>query len=582
MHFSPLVQELPKLEGGELLVRYLADLGVEYFFGVPGGAIEPIYNGLARLHPSGGPRAVVARHESGAAFMAQGYAVESGRLGVCAATSGPGATNAVTAVASAYQDEVPMLIITGQSSQERFGDAPLQDSSCQGINTLGIFSHITRYNSMVTDISQLERKLAQAVMAACGPIPGPAHLTIPVNLLRADSGVSSPSIDLPTLLERRIGASHKMLDLLYRVFAEERRFAFVIGGGCRDAVADIVEVAERLGAPIVTTPGGKGLVDPYHPLYRGVFGFAGHDRAREVLSDPELDRVIVVGSMLGEWDTAGWDTEALLNERMIHIDAVESHFSRSLMASLHVHGRPRSVFQNLLVDPNSPISSMKPTQDYGAAGELHFCTRPVSHDSNDQRIKPQLLMQQLGEKMPAHTRYFADAGNSTAWSIHYLHPRHGEYEALSTGWFRTSTQFASMGWAIGTAMGAAMAEEEAPVVCITGDGSWLMNGQELTVAIEEQRKVIFVVLNDNSLGMVKHGQRMAGAEPIAFELPSVNFAAIAEAMGAQGVRLESVEQLLNLSAESLLDGSGPVVLDVCIDPEEVPPMGSRVKVLNGS
>ena len=198
-------------------------------------------------------------------------------------------------------------------------------------------------------------------------------------------------------------------------------------------------------------------------------------------------------------------------------------------------------------------------------------------------IPPQTLMLELARRFPCGTRFFADAGNSIAWSIHYLHA-----EAVSTGkekragWYRTSTQFASMGWAIGNAVGAAMGNTKTSVVCITGDGSLLMNGQELTVAVAEQLNIIFVVLNDSAFGMVKHGQRLAGAEPVAYELPRVDFCAIAQAMGANAYRLRTMFEFNALDIEALCHLQGPTLLDVYIDAEATPPMGTRVKVLGGA
>ncbi|HEY8384961.1 MAG TPA: thiamine pyrophosphate-binding protein, partial [Porticoccaceae bacterium] len=166
-------------ELGDLLITYLEALGVEHVFGVPGGAIEPLVNALARSERRGGPRNIVCRHETGAAFMAAGYHALSGRLGVCYATTGPGATNLVTGVASAYASNIPLLVITAQTALNTFGLGALQESSCTGTNTLAIFESITRYNTLVSHPDQLEHKLVAAVLTALGPTRGPAHLSVP-------------------------------------------------------------------------------------------------------------------------------------------------------------------------------------------------------------------------------------------------------------------------------------------------------------------------------------------------------------------------------------------------------------------
>jgi acetolactate synthase-1/2/3 large subunit len=203
-------------------------------------------------------------------------------------------------------------------------------------------------------------------------------------------------------------------------------------------------------------------------------------------------------------------------------------------------------------------------------------------------------MRELSRRCPPSTRFFADAGNSTAWAIHYLQPhdrrvaRQHDYEARNdggkrrkgdAGWLRVLMDFAPMGWAIGAAVGCARGNPTCPVVCITGDGSYLMNGQEISVAAVEQLTVIFVILNDGALGMVKHGQRLAGAERTAFELPVVDFRMQAESMGIPGHIIRSPEDLDALDMDAIFSRKGPTLLDVRIDGEEVPPMNLRMKTL---
>jgi acetolactate synthase-1/2/3 large subunit len=205
-------------------------------------------------------------------------------------------------------------------------------------------------------------------------------------------------------------------------------------------------------------------------------------------------------------------------------------------------------------------------------------------------------MCELGKLLPPGTRFLADTGNSTAWSVHYLYPavdrRIGERRLDGAtrkvfpgrrrsdgGWLRVTMNFAPMGWAIGGAVGTAIGNPSQPVVCITGDGSLLMNGQEISVAVAEQLCVIFVVLNDESLGMVKHGQRLAGAEQVGCLLPPTDFAALARSMGATGHTIRSPQDLLDLDMDAIVARKGPTLLDVLIDPEEVPPMSVRMRVL---
>lgn len=586
-------------DAADLLVDALAALGVEYVFGVPGGAIEPLYNALARSARRGGPQAVVARNEQGAAYMADGYARETGRLGVCIATSGPGATNLITGVACAYDNNVPMLVITGQPPIKNFGKGALQESSCTGINTMAMFRPCTRYNSLVSHAEQLPTKLFNALMQAQRAPSGPAHLSIPVDILRQPLPADQDLPDFAGLLRR----SPALVDLpavrqLARLLFSARQPVWLIGDGCSEAAADLMQLVQRTDGTFITTPDGKGFVNPRHPRFRGVFGFGGHACAAELLQG-EPDLVIALGTGFGEFNSGGWSS-ALLNSRLVHVDDSDENLMRSPMARLHVRGHIKSVCEQL-------VALLAPSNGGADAAVLPFLHPQMARHSYEAMVdspkalyreggpvKPQRLVATLGERCPPQTRFVADAGNSAAWAVHYLAPndqRAGrmpggaylpagkERRSRNSSWLRVTMDFAPMGWAIGSAVGIAMANRRCPVVCMTGDGSYLMNGQEITVAAELGLPVLYVVLNDGALGMVKHGQRLAGAEPIGFQLPKVDFAAMAESMGIPGIIVRTAEELDAIDFPALLSRGGPTLLDVRIDGEEVPPMNLRMKTL---
>ncbi len=583
-----------ELQLADLLVAYLEQIGVEYVFGVPGGAIEPLYNALARSARRGGPRPVVARHEAGAAFMADGYARESGRIGVCCATSGPGATNLITGVACAYDNGVPMLVITGQPPLPSHGKRALQDSSCAGINVVGMFEHCTRFNSLVAHADQLEAKLTSAIMQACQEPRAPSHLSIPVDILRAPAPRAEPSFDLRLRLRQTAEASildENAIDSLCHELRGARRVVMLVGGGCGESMGVILALAEELGATLISTPDGKGLINPEHRLYRGVFGFAGHPAAWAALTGDDVDLILAIGTSLGEWTSGGW-CDSVLNERLVHIDVSAEHLMRSPMARLHVRGRILSVFERLL--GRLYASATPPTQAAlpNCAGVEPYCDDPDLH-SEATPIKPQRLMFELGRRCPPSTRFLADAGNSTAWAIHCLEVNDRRLHRAQIdgvwvqpsrrghhgGWLRVTMDFAPMGWAIGGAVGTALANPRCPVVCLTGDGSFLMNGQEITVAKTLGVTVLFVILNDSALGMVKHGQRLAGAEQVAFELPVIDYRRLAEAMDIPAYVIQAPADLDCLDMAAILRRKGPTLLDVRIDGEMVPPMNLRMKAL---
>lgn len=611
-HPAPANLAPPNFDVSDLIVAYLEKLGVQYVFGVPGGAIEPLYNAMSRSERRGGLKTVVARHEVGAAFMAHGYYQNSGKLGVCCATTGPGTTNLVTGVASAYENNIPLLVISAQTALGNFGRKALQESSDTGINTVGMFQFCTGYNTLVSHVDQFEHKLVTAIMTAMSN-SCPVNLSIPLDILRTAVPVQQPGFDVATLVRTPHLQDDVAVDALCQQLHGAEKIVFVLGGACHEAIAIILRAAFKLKASIVTTPDGKGLISPYHPLFRGVIGFAGHESAELALLDSDVDTVVAVGTTLGEWASNGWDANAVLNNRLIHIEPQENNLTRSPMARLHVRGRLLSIFERLLTQLDTSATDDEgelvrrdlaalrwqakkaiPWQDKGPEPGLE-------RDSSlwkDELVKPQWLMGYLTKFFPPSTKYVVDSGNSVAWAVHYLHPfdrrvlerrqvgrtdsdeqrNDAGRRGSSAGLFQAAMEFSSMGWAIGASVGAAFASPRQAVVCITGDGSMLMSGQEITVALQHQLQVVFIIMNDSSLGMVKHGQRLAGAEEVGHELPVVDFAAMAQAMGVRGHVIRSPRDFMNLSIDDVVH-EGPTLLDLRIDPEEVPPMGVRMKVL---
>lgn len=579
------------MELGDLLVTYIEQLDVEYVFGIPGGAIEPFYNALARSERRGGPRAIVARHETGAAFMADGYARNTGRLGVCCATTGPGTTNLITGIASAYENHTPMLVITPQTALSNFGRGALQESSCTGINTVSLLNDCTHYSTLISHVDQFERKVATAIIKAVNA-SGPAHISVPMDIMGAPSHTQHPSYSLPTVLNKAALVDHQAVAQLVKELQTAHAPVFLIGNEADEAAGLILEAAIKLGAKIIVTPHGKGLVSPYHPLFRGVIGFSGHESAQQLLQDNTVDKIFVVGAHLGEWASNGWD-QNLLNSRLIHIEENENNFTRTPMAALHVRGRIKTIFEqvNQELDGEALDAPVTPPTQPNINNNLKTPIKQFTVDnekacfSDASPIKPQRLMYELPKLFPPNTHYLADSGNSFSWATHYLHPhdrRIAGDRAASGGFFQAAMEFASMGWAIGGAIGTAIARPGTPIVCIVGDGAMLMSGQEITVAVQEQLPVIFVVLNDSEYGMVKHGQRRTGAEPIAFKLIDIDFCAFAKAMGINAYVVESPKDLQEIDYKAICAQRGPTLLDVRIDREESPPIGLRTKILSAS
>ncbi len=572
---------------GDLVVEYLERLGVEYVFGVPGGSIEPLYNAMARSARRGGLRPIVARHEAGAAFMAAGYTMETGKLGVCCSTTGPGATNLITGVASAYMEKIPMLVITAQTALPYFGKWALQESSCTAVDTVAMFKACTRYSSLVSHRGQLEEKLITAVLAAHGPAPGPAHLSIPLDILASTRRrhAEKPLIRFEDLLHPNESINPQVIESLCKEISRSANILLVIGEDCGEGISQILEFAEMIKAPIVCGPVGKRWIDHRHPQFKGVLGFAGHASATNAIRTERVDLILAVGTRMSDLTFGVLDAD--LQKKVVQIEPSSEHFHRAPLAGLHVYGTLSTIFLTLkerlggerkrvhLRLASKPGISV-PIPGCEDRGSNYFAPaaldEPLKTTSEASPIKPQRLMRELSLRLPESTRFVIDSGNSWAWSTHYLFMR-------SNGLFRMNMGYGPMGWAIGASVGTAIGSPQGPVVCITGDGSWLMSGQEITTAVAEKLSVIFVVLNDRSLGMVKHGQRLGGGEPISFELPPVDFAQMARAVGAQGHTVRTVLDLNSLSLDEIGHRREPMLLDVHIDPEEVPAIGLRMKAL---
>ncbi len=601
-------QDLPRLNkrtAADFILDYLSQIDIDKIFGVPGGAIEPLFDAIARFNRNAHDSInmknsheqtslidlIVSRHEVGAAFMADGYARESGRMAVCCATTGPGSTNLITGVASAYQDQIPMLVLTPQTSIANFGQYDLQDSCDDAISIISMFSTCTRYNSMVTHIGQLKHKLIKAVKAANTHPRGPVHLSIPMEIWNHEMEDEVIVNNASPVAARHEGYAHDGYDELCKLVNQDKKSLFLLGPESLPYAQAIVECAELLNAEIITTPTAKGAVQANHYLYKGVLGFAGHTQATEALMNDDLDNIITIGTNLNPFETAGLCNNRAVVEKMVYINHFGSDSLVSDASALQLYGSIHKIFHDFKKDllaqsvTNKTTQNMLPTQSSHVLQDMRvtkiYCERSIAALTRvDQLeksavVKPQYLMRKLPELLPLAARYHVDAGNSWAWATHYLH-----LNAASN--YKVSMGFGSMGWAVGAAVGAACAQKEAPVVCITGDGSYLMSGQEITVAVQQQLSVIFVVLNDSAYGMVKHGQRIGGAEEIGFELPRVDFVLMAQAVGARGISIRNAQELDELDVTSLLSEKGPVLLDIYIDAAEVPPMASRLKELGRS
>jgi acetolactate synthase-1/2/3 large subunit len=544
------------------LVAELVLRGITTYFGVPGGAIEPLFDALARAEARSQVRVVPMRSEAGAAFAADGYFRETGRIAGCLVTTGPGVSNLLTATMSADADRVVMLLLTPQAALHKEGRGALQDSSMDGHDLAHVLASCTRYSSVVTHPEQLSHKLARALCAARRAPCGPVHLSLPSDVMRsrpARTWLSAPRLPASSQFDVR------GLARLRRALFAARHPVFYVGDDAGPGIEHVFELASALGSVVISSPAGKRWLGHRDPTYQGVLGFSGNESAQRAIE--QADVVVALGATFDELSTNAWS--AIPDVPVYAVDQ-HSEFFHRLPRIEPVMMRPRLAIRALLARlPGGPQASSAPASSISTPPSS---VRRGLLPPRSGPVHPSELMRWLGSVLPDDVVVHVDAGNSFSWSTRDL-------ERALPDTYRVAMGLSTMCWAISAVVGACVGRRRR-TLCIAGDGSMLMSSLELTVAVDQRLPVTYIVLNDYGLGMVRHGQRLAGAESIAHEISPVRFDLLAQACGAAGCRDETFADLLRVDQGWLSDDeSGPCVIDVIIDREAVPPMADRVRGL---
>ena len=563
----------------ELLVDLLGHVGVKYIFGIPGGAIEDL--NVALYHKADKITPIVTKHEEGAAFMADGFARVSGRLGVCCATAGPGASNLITGLASSHADQIPILALTGQVATSVFGKGAIQESGTEGVNLTSIFRTFTKYSGMLITEERAQYMIQKAIRLAITGPSGPTHLNLPTDLMKRE-------VDL----QKRCS-----FQTTVRVFDEDwvrtaakhlvgaKRPVIIAGWGVAmsRAAHELMELAQLLQAPVATSPKAKGVFPESHPLSLGVLGFAGNPVAKEYIIDNEVDVLLGVGTSFSEMMTGGWDERILPTDHLIHIDIDNDKIGRNYCTSVGLVGDARINLKELskaVVEERSArsvhISNSPVIDNIARLREQHAEREPMDLSCREPLYHPQRLVTELQQFCPKDTIYFADIGTSMAWAIRYM-------EINQPYSFFVSLGYGAMGYAVAAPVGGKLAFPDRPMVAMVGDGSFLMNGFEVATAVNHNVPVVWVVFNNAMLGMVHHGRRLF-KKPIPDGLPPrferVDFVKVAEGLGARGIRIDNDNPLTQELITDVIDMARPTVLDVWIDDEVVPPIHSRIATVD--
>jgi acetolactate synthase-1/2/3 large subunit len=544
------------MTGAQSLVRSLEHAGVDVVFGIPGGAILPAYDPLM---DSPQVRHILVRHEQGAGHAAEGYAQATGRVGVCMATSGPGATNLVTPIADAYMDSVPIVAITGQVPSASIGTDAFQEADIRGITM-----PITKHNFLITNPAEIPRAVAEAFHIAGTGRPGPVLVDIAKDALQTMTTFEWPShIDLPGY--RPVTRPHaKQVREAARMIIEAKRPVLYVGGGIikSHASAELLRLAELTGIPVTTTLMARGAFPDSHPLHLGMPGMHGSVSAVGALQKSDL--LITLGARFDDRVTGRLDSFAP-DALVIHADIDPAEISKNRVADVPIVGDAREVIIDL-------IAAISAEHEAGHVGDYaewvdlldHMkATYPLGYTAPaDGSLSPQYVIERLGIIAGPEAVYAAGVGQHQMWAAQFV-----KYEIPGT-WLNSGGA-GTMGYAVPAAMGAKVGRPDATVWAIDGDGCFQMTNQELATCSINDIPIKVALINNSSLGMVRQWQtlfyesRYSNTDLHSHRIP--DFVKLADAYGCHGLRCESPEDVDATIEKAMGMNDAPLVIDFVVN-----------------
>lgn len=535
------------------VLEYLQGMGVKHVFGIPAGSVNGFFNELYDM-PEITP--VVTKHEGAAGYMAASYAKYSNQLSVCIGSSGPGGTNLVTGAANAMREHLPVLFLTGAVPVSTMGL-----NASQELDADPVFKSVTKYSVTVTDSKNLLAEIVKAVEIAISGVPGPVHVAMPIDIQHSPVG----EVKIPAPIKRE--SMTPDLEAIKKAAKEmaERKSGYIFAGqGARNSTEALIELAELLGWPIMVSPQAKGIIRHDHPLFAGIFGFAGSESASTLMNEGDAKTLLVVGSSLGETATNNYNANMAQDRFLVQLDFDASVFNRKYEVDVPVLGDIQLSLVFLIEELKALGLTAKPLKPLELAEK--------EEELEEYSTKNVLL--KLQEYLPASTRYTIDIGEFMAYVIHHM-------KVLDEGTFDINVHFGAMGSGLSAAIGSKFAEPERPTVAITGDGCFFMHGMEILTAKEYNLPILFVVMNNARLGMVYHGHALQFKRVHAsFEQEPIDISAMAKAMNIPSYRVDGMGDLNPEILENLMNMNGPAVLEVALVDNNTPPMGDRVKFLS--
>ncbi|WP_285399469.1 thiamine pyrophosphate-binding protein [Lysinibacillus sp. fls2-241-R2A-57] len=543
------------MKAARTVLEYLKSKGVRYIFGIPAGSVNAFFDELNDMNEI---TPIVTKHEGAASYMAAAYAKYTNQMSVCIGCSGPGGTNLVTGAANAMREHLPVLFLTGAVPVNTVGLNASQELDAQPI-----FQPVTKYSVTVKESKDLLKEIVKASEIAISGVPGPVHIAIPIDVQHE----IVQNIEIPAPPKRT--AIVPNIDTIKNVAEEllKRKNGYIlVGQGVRNSVEQLLELAEILNWPILTTPQAKGYIPENHPLLVGVFGFAGHEAASELIAEGDGQVLLIVGSSLGETATNNYNLNLTKNRFSIQMDYDQSVFNRKYEIDIPVLGDINLSLQLLIEElKTTGVIQKRTALEVKENKELHG-------DTGEYNTKNVLLS--IQKYLPSSTRYTIDIGEFMSYVIHHM-------KVLDNDTYDINVHFGAMGSGIGSAIGSKLAEPERPVVCITGDGCFFMHGMEILTAKENNLPILFIVMNNARLGMVYHGHALQfhRTHPT-FEQNPINISALASAMNIPNFQVTELQDINQDTINNLLNLNGPAVLEVVLTDNNTPPMGDRVKFLS--
>ena len=564
-----------KLSGARILLECLKREGVDIIFGLPGGAVLPIYDALYDFE---GIRHVLVRQEAAAGHAAEGYARATGKVGVCLVTSGPAATNLVTALQDAMMDSIPIVAFTGQVPTHLIGNDAFQEA-----DNVGITRSCTKHNFLVKDGKDLGPIIREAFHIASTGRPGPVHVDLPKDVLVKEAELVWPDKVSLRSYNPNYDGHPGQIKRAAKAMLRARKPVLYVGGGVisSDANAELLELAELTQIPVTTTLMGLGAFPSAHPLSLDMLGMHGTYYANMAVHHSDV--LVAVGARFDDRVTGKVDAFAPHAE-IVHIDIDPSSISKNLKVDVPIVGDCRRVLRALVEAVREETRTEVPSLVNEARKQWHAQvaewkrTGPLRYEQGPDVIKPQYVIEEISNLTQGEAFIVTGVGQHQMWAAQFYkfkHPR---------AWF-TSGGLGTMGYGLPTAMGVAAAHPGRHVINIDGDGSFAMNSQELATCFTEGLPVKTVIINNSGHGMVRQWQRIIYNERFfAIDLPSIpDFVRLAEAYGCMGLRVTKPSEVVP-AIEKMLSTPGPVILDVIVDKDEcvfpmVPAGGANVDMI---